>query len=137
MSLVFRTLEVPDAHVALARQLAETLAGPAGSGMWSVPLSPTGADPATHFESTGYIEDSFADLLPFAEWEQNEDGTWVELERFPGLPEVIVDLAAGEGLEVSLEDVTALLDSCDVTAQEWPVVRQRMGLQAVQPQEPV
>lgn len=130
--LVFRTLEVPDQYVTLARQLAETLAGPAGAGMWTVPLSETGTEPATWWESTGYIEQEFADLLPLTEWHQDEDGTWGPIVWSRGEPEVIVALAAEASLTVSLSEVEAMLAACDVSEQEWPVARARLGLQAVQ-----
>lgn len=134
MSLVFRTLIVPTAHVALARQLAETLAGPAGQDMWTVPLSADGSEPATHWESTGWIGEDFALLLPLWAYEQADDGTWTGHEVSPGQPAMIVALAAEAGLEVSLEDVEALLAAADVSEQEWPVARQRLGLVMVQPE---
>ena len=43
-----RTIIVPDAVVIPARMACEALAGSGGSGMYSVPLSPTGELPATH-----------------------------------------------------------------------------------------
>ena len=58
-----RTIIVPDAVVAPARLACEALAGAGGSGMYSVPLSPTGELPATHWASSGPIEQEFADML--------------------------------------------------------------------------
>ena len=133
---VFRTLLVPDQYVALARQLTETLAGAAGSGMFSVPLSPTGDSPATHWESTGLVGAEFAGLLPLVEWRQSEDGVWGKIVWSNGEPETIVYLAAEAGLTVALAEVEALLAAADVTEQEWPVARGRLGLVAVQPDTP-
>lgn len=135
MTLVFRTMIVPTAHVTLARQLAETLAGPAGQDMWSVPLSADGSEPATHWESTGWIGEDFAALLPLTDWQQDVAGTWYVADYQPGQPETIVALAADAGLTVSLAEVEALLAAADVTEQEWPVARGRMGLVMVQPAE--
>lgn len=131
----FRSLIVPDANVALARQLAETLAGSAGAGMWTTPLSPTGTEPATHWISTGLLGSDFAALLPLWEYHQDDDGTWTDYEVSPGQPETIVYLAAEQGLTVSLADVEALLNAADVTEQEWPVACGRLGLQMVQENE--
>lgn len=47
----YRCLIVPDAHVQFARDLCAAVAGPAGAGMFTAPLSPTGAEPATHWIS--------------------------------------------------------------------------------------
>jgi hypothetical protein len=137
MTLVFRTMIVTTEHVTLARQLAETLAGPAGQDMWSVPLSATGAEPATHWESTGWIGSDFAALLPLSEWYQDTDGEWLDNTISEGQPAMIVALAAEAGLTVSLAEVEALLASADITEQEWPVARGRMGLVMVQPTEVV
>lgn len=62
-----RTIIVPDAVVIPARMACEALAGAGGSGMYSVPLSLTGELPATHWISSGLIEQAFADLLANAD----------------------------------------------------------------------
>lgn len=125
---------VPTAHVTLARQLAETLAGSAGQGMWTTPLSPTGAEPPTHWISTGLIGSDFASLLPCDTWVQTDDG-WEDILHINGQPETIVYLAVEAGLTVSLAEVEALLSAADVTEQEWPVARARLGLRMVQAEE--
>ena len=58
-----RTIIVPDAVVIAARMACEALAGAGGSGMYSVPLSPTGQLPATHWASSGPIDEEFAHIL--------------------------------------------------------------------------
>lgn len=139
MTLVFRTLIVDDANVALARQLSAALAGPAGDGMYNVPLSADGSAPATHWISTGWIDRSFALLMPCADWEQDADGNWVTPEwssRYcSGQPATVVALAAEAGVEVSLAEVQALFSASDITEQEWPVACERLGLRMVQPAE--
>ena len=134
MSLIFRTIVVPDSQVALARQLSATLAGPAGDGMYNVPLSADGTGPATHWISTGWIDDSFANLMPLWAYEQVEEN-WTGREVSPGQPEVVVALAAEAGVEVSLAEVQALFSAADITEQEWPVACERLGLRMVQPTE--
>lgn len=64
MNWTHRTLIVPAAHVALARELAEKIPpGGSGAGMWQRELSPTGNAPATHYISAGLIQQEFAALL--------------------------------------------------------------------------
>lgn len=62
MSTVFLTMIVPAALAPLARALAAGLS-PAGAGMFVVPLSPTGELPATHYVSSGGIQQEFADAI--------------------------------------------------------------------------
>ncbi len=64
MSDVFRTLIVESADVDLARTIAATLDPAHSQGMWETPLSSTGAEPATHYISTGFIGEGFAALVP-------------------------------------------------------------------------
>ena len=92
MSLVFQTYIVPDESVVDARQIAVTLAGSEGEGMWTTPLSADGAAPATHWISTGWVDEQFAQQLASA-------------------PEMATS---------------------DISAEEWPVACERMGLQPVQ-----
>ena len=131
---IFRTLIVPDAQVTLARQLSEALAGSAGMGMWTTPLSPTGAEPATHWISTGWMSQDFASLLPLTEWYQDDDGEWLDNTISEGQPEAIVALATEAGMTVTLAEVEALLAAADCTEQEWPVACGRLGLVMVQPE---
>lgn len=63
MNYTHSTTIVPAAHVALARELASTIAPGSGSGMWERELSPTGKAPATHYISSGLIQAEMAALL--------------------------------------------------------------------------
>lgn len=64
MSLyILRTMIVPATLAPLARSLAVGLAGEPAAGMWTTGLSPTGAEPATHYVSSGAIEDTFAGII--------------------------------------------------------------------------
>ena len=128
MSWVHRCLIVPAEHVELARVLCATLAGPGGSGMFTTPLSPTGQEPATHYISSGAIEEPFAQLLPLAEFPAD-----AEPVIYPGQPELIAQMAVAQGMVVTPEQVQALLAASDVTEQEAFTALARLGLQIVQP----
>lgn len=59
---IARTMIVPAALAPLARALAAGLS-PGGVGMWRTGLSPTGAEPATHYVSSGLINPAFGGVL--------------------------------------------------------------------------
>ena len=67
-----------------ARELAATVAGPSGSGMWTTPLSATGQEPATHWISAGLISEDFAALLPLTTYPED-----AEPITTPGNPEAV------------------------------------------------
>lgn len=131
----YRNMIVPADHVDLARSICATLAPSGGFAMFGVGLSPTGQLPATHFISTGYIDEDFANLMPLTDWTQDEQGAWVGTVVSLGAPEVVVALCAEAGLTVALADVEALFAASDVTTQEPFVAFSRLGLQMVQ--EPI
>lgn len=118
----FRTLIVPDAHVALTRTITETLAPVGGKGMYTTGLSLTGAEPTTHWISSGFIDPDYAALLP-------HDGAG-------GYPKVIVQMCAGAGLTVALADVEALLQAADITTETPQQAMARLGVQLVTELEP-
>lgn len=123
MSWVHRCMIVPTEHVELARKLCETLAGDGGSGMFTTPLSPTGTEPATHYISSGLIEDAFADLLPLIEFPADADPV-----IHPGQPDLITQMATDQGMGVTVDEVQALLASVDVTEQPPTDALDRLGL---------
>lgn len=102
-----RTIIVPDAVVAPARMACEALAGAGGSGMYSVPLSPTGALPATHWISSGLIEQEFADLL--------------------ANPDALAAVASAAGLDPT--PIVAIVAASDITDEPADVALARLGLQ--------
>lgn len=126
MDWTHRCLIVPDALVAQARTLAESLAGPAGAGMWTTGLSSDGAEPATHWISVGLIDQSFADLLPLTIYDAEGNPT-----AFPGQASAIVDAAAQAGMTVTLTEVQALLDAALITEDEPHAGMERVGLKLV------
>jgi hypothetical protein len=92
------------------------IAGEAGSGMWTTGLSPTGAEPATHYVSTGMIEDTFAALLVDAD--------------------AMYAAAQEAGAPVTLEQCQALIAGSDVTDEPPFDAFARLGLKLVQTDEP-
>lgn len=127
MSWVHRCLIVRAEHAELARVLCATLAGPGGSGMFTTPLSPTGQEPATHYISSGAIEEPFAQLLPLAEFPAD-----AEPVIYPGQPDLVAQMASAQGMTVTPEEVRALLAASDVTEQEAFTALARLGLQITQ-----
>ena len=125
-----RTIIVDAPQVELARTLCATLAGPAGAGMFSTPLSATGLFPATHYISAGLIEAPFADLLPLTVVTYGEDGTPSTSTR-PGNVALITQLAAEAGLAITEADVVALLAGVDVSEPRAEEALSRLDLQIV------
>ena len=120
MSWTHRTLIVPAALVAAARELGAALS-PAGAGMYSTPLSPAGSEPATHWISSGLIDESFAAIL--------------------SSPEALYDYARAGALEQGLtltataEDVAALVELTDVSTDSAVDAMARLGLVMVSDKE--
>jgi hypothetical protein len=130
MTDIFRTMILRASITPLAQQIAATLS-PAGAGMWTTPLSPTGATPATHYISTGQISPDFAHMVPCQTWEQDEEGAWVETGSEPGDPVAVYEACNASEMEVTLEQVEAVFDVADVTEQDPFVAMARMGLSLV------
>jgi len=115
MNYVHRCLIVPVAYVDAARQLAALAAGPAGEGMFIVPLSADGQEPATHYISVGPVGEDMAVLL------ESGDNVYAAID------------AATEGNSpYTLEQCRALIDSCDISEDAADVALARLGLQVMQ-----
>ena len=127
----YRAIIVPDAQVTYARELSAAVAGPAGDGMYTTPLSATGQEPATHWISAGLISEDFAALLPFTTFRAFE-----ELDPSPGNAAQVAEIATANGYPTTEADVQALFDASEVTDEEAHEVMARLGLQMVQPTEP-
>lgn len=135
MQDIFRTLIVPEASVTLARWIAASF-GSGGEGMWTTGLSADGAEPATHYVSTGYVPGQHAYLVPCQTWEWQiaPDGTgaWVKTGDTPGDPAALYQLAQSAGIVCTEADIASLFASSDETEQEPFVAFGRLGLQLVQ-----
>ena len=107
-----RTLIVPTNQVELARSLCAALAGPAGEGMFTTPLSPTGFFPATHYISAGLIEEQFAAILPLDVPATEE----AEAQRIPGRPEAVLAALPDDYAPMpTIAEVESLFAAIDVT----------------------
>lgn len=120
-----RCMIVPAAYAPLARALCAGIAtGDSGSNMFIRAASTTGNLPATHFISSGNIEDLFAGLLPLTSY--NTEGV---ASTVAGQPETIVTL--GKGM-VTLAQINALLAAVNVTVVEPHSQLSKLGLKLIQ-----
>lgn len=127
MTWLFRTMIVPDSIVATVRSLADSF-GPAATGMWTTGLSPTGAEPATHWISTGLIGDDFAAIMPFS---HNVEGVWT---TDPYDPAAFAALAEASGaVSPPVEQIMQIMSMVDVSDQAPFAAMERLGLQTCNP----
>ena len=129
-----RTIIVPAAFQQLAQGLCAAAAeGDAGKSMFTTGLSATGALPATHYISSGYIFDDFAALLPLTTVEPStDDGEPDMVTERPGNVAFVEGLAAQAGITLPPGTIAALFDAIDVTELgPWGAVAQ-LGLKLVQ-----
>ncbi len=134
--MTFRTLIIPSAHVQLARDLAAAI-DPAGSqGLFMTPL--TNGNQITHYISTGIVSEAFAQPLPCTTWAQDEEGAWVQVSHWPGMPEAIAQMAGQLDPPFPLEaaQVAAAFAASDISEQEPFVAMGRMGLSLHSVEEP-
>lgn len=111
MIWIHRCMVVPAAHVATARTIASTLAGPSGSGMWITALNSTGTGAATHYISSGKIEDLFAYLLTDAS--------------------ILLQACQDAGLSYTLPQLSALLTASDVSEEDPFTALSRLNLRII------
>ena len=110
-----RNIIVPAAFQQLAQGLCEAAAeGDAGKGMFTTGLSPDGSAPATHYISSGYIFQEFADLLPLTAVNYDIEGSPI-LSTRPGNVAVVEAMAAQAGFDLAPGTIGALFDAIDVT----------------------
>ena len=108
-----RIIIVSAACAPTARMLCDMLAGQGGSGMFQTALSADGTEPATHYVSSGPIEQQFADLL--------DSGA-----------ENIHAVVTAAGVEISLEAVQQIMACADISDDPAEAAFDRLGLQLVQ-----
>lgn len=125
MLYVHRAMLVPATIVEQVRALADSF-GPAASGMWLTGLSPTGAEPATHFISSGLIGDDFAAIMPFSHFDDSDPAVWV---TDPYDPAAFVALCELNGITPPpVEVITQIMSMVDVSEQEPFAAMDRLGL---------
>lgn len=110
MADVFRTMIVTAELAPLARALASGLS-PRGAGMFTAALSATGASPATHYASSGLIDEQIATLL--------------------GDADLLFAACQQAGANVTLPQCQALVDTSDVTEDSAFVALDRLSLKLV------
>lgn len=134
MSYATRTLIVPAAFQQLAQGLCEAAAeGDAGKGMFTTGLSATGAAPATHYISAGYIEQQFADILPLTTVTQAaQEGEDATVSTRPGNVAVVEGLAAQAGISLPAGTVAALLAATDVSEQDPYAAMARLEIKLIE-----
>lgn len=124
-----RTMIVPDSIVATVRSLADSF-GPASTGMWTTPLSPTGNLPTTHWISTGLIGEDFAAIMPFS---HEVEGAWITEPYSAAAFMVLTE--ANNVTPLPVEQITSIMSMVDVSDQEPFAAMDRLGLMLVQ--EPI
>ena len=101
--------------------------------MFTTPLSATGADPASHYISSGFVPPEFAYMVPLQVWETDENGAWIMVASEPGDPVAVYEAASAAGVTCTQAEVDALFAAADVTAQEPFVAMGRLGLTIINP----
>jgi hypothetical protein len=101
---------VPTSLVPLARSLGAGLS-PAGMGMFTTPLSPTGEEPATHYVSSGAIEPQFTQAI--------------------SSPENLFALCQEAQFPVTLDQCTALINNSVVSTDNPFIIFEQMGLKII------
>ena len=130
-----RTIIVPAAFQQLAQGLCEAIAeGDAGKGMFTTGLSATGETPATHYISSGHIEQQFADILPLTTVNQDGEGL-PDIYTRPGNVEAVEAVAAQAGVDLQPGTIAALFAAIDVSYQGPFEAMSRLGLSIAQVSE--
>ena len=111
-----RTLICPASIVAQARNIGDCL-HPAASGMFVSPLSPSGSAPATHYVSSGLIEDLWLPAL-------SDPDTLYAAAQYGASQQ-------GIALTATRADCVALLTAGDISSEPWQAACARLGLQQV------
>lgn len=112
--LIHRNLIVSAALVGAARELCAAV-HPAGAWMFTVPLSPTGELPATHWASTGLLE-----------------AVWAPALEDPAMFFGAAQLGAHEQgltLTATYADAHLVLIDGDISEEPWADALARLGLQ--------
>ena len=149
MSDVFRTMILVAADAPLVRSIADMFAG-SPQHMWQTGLSADGKAPATHYIATGYVPEGYQVMAPWQEWEwqqpdPDQPGAWVMTFSYAGRPDIVWQACQqpisehdpSPRVPCTLEEVEMAFTRSDMTSQDPWVAMGRLGLQIVQPDEPV
>ena len=146
---VFRTMIITAADAPLVRSIADMFAG-SPQHMWQTGLSADGKAPATHYIATGYVPEGYQVMAPWQDWEwqqpdPEQPGAWVMTFSYPGRPDIVWQACQqpiskddpSPRVPCTLEEVEMAFTRSDMTSQDPWVAMGRLGLQIVQPDEPV
>ena len=149
MTDVFRTMIITAADAPLVRSIADMFAG-SPQHMWQTGLSADGKEPATHYIATGYVPEGYQVMAPWQDWEwqqpdPEQPGAWVMTFSYPGRPDIVWQACQqpiseddpSPRVPCTLEEVEMAFTRSDMTSQDPWVAMSRLGLQIVQPDEPV
>ena len=125
---IHRTMIVPDVIVEQVRALSASF-GPAASGMWTTPLSPTGELPATYWISTGQVGTEFAAIMPFSHFDDSDPPVWVTDAYDPAAFVALCEF--NEITAPPVEAIQQIMGMVDVSDQEPFAAMNRMGLRLV------
>ena len=148
---VYRNMIVTAEEAPLARLVCSTLGGLPCEGMFEIGLSPTGDEPATHYISSGGVSEGFAKLAPFSTWawkqpDPDQPGAWVMTFSYAGRPDIVWQACQQPipdsdppqpRVPCTLAQVEGAFQRSDMTSQDPWVALGRLGLQIVQPDEPM
>lgn len=123
------TIILPKAAQALAQGLCVAAAGEAGSGMFTTGLNATGKGEATHYISTGAVEDTFADMLPLTTIEMV--GEEAVVTKTAGNLAAVLAIVEASGTGVPESTITNLFAQLDVSEQPPFTAMARLGLQII------
>ena len=149
MTDVDRCMIIAAADAPLIRDIADMFAG-SPQHMWQTGLSADGKEPATHYIATGYVPEGYQVMAPWQEWEwqqpdPDQPGAWVMTFSYPGRPDIVWQACQqpiseddpSPRVPCTLEQVEGAFQRSDMTSQDPFVAMGRLGLQIVQPDEPV
>ena len=149
MTDVYRCMIITAADAPLVRSIADMFAG-SPQHMWQTGLSADGRSPATHYIATGYVPEGYQVMAPWQDWEwqqpdPDQPGAWVMTFSYPGRPDIVWQACQqpiseddpSPRVPCTLEEVEMAFTRSDMTSQDPFVAMGRLGLQIVQPEEPV
>ena len=135
---LMRTMIVPDSIVVTVRQLADSF-GPAASGMWVTPCSPSGNLPATHWISSGGIGEEFAAVLPLTTVVQPQEiDAAPVITVTPANTDAFLALCNSRGITdpPAIAQLQSIFAAVDVSEQDPYEAMARLGLSMMQGDAP-
>lgn len=130
MEFIYRCMVVLDEDAAMARSIWATLSAEYSNEFRIALASKTDPTITTHWLSAGLITTTAAPLMPYAVWEQDENGDWTETSYDPGQPDVVAQMCrdADPPLAITDAEAEAAWARSDVTDQPVQTMFDRLGL---------